>query len=91
MVSLGGVPWNPPLCTNGSAGYLMPEMHLSVKTGPAGVSILIKVFGAGIFPGVGGGQIYWVSCLFSFYMKKGFLQFLTVRLGDTCNDHGAYK
>ena len=21
--SLGGVPWNPPLCTNGSAGYLM--------------------------------------------------------------------
>ena len=20
---LGGVPWNPPLCTNGSAGYLM--------------------------------------------------------------------
>ena len=19
----GGVPWNPPLCTNGSAGYLM--------------------------------------------------------------------
>ena len=26
--SLGGVPWNPPLCTNGSAGYLM---QLSVK------------------------------------------------------------
>ena len=25
---LGGVPWNPPLCTNGSAGYLM---QLSVK------------------------------------------------------------
>ena len=24
----GGVPWNPPLCTNGSAGYLM---QLSVK------------------------------------------------------------
>ena len=21
--SRGGVPWNPPLCTNGSAGYLM--------------------------------------------------------------------
>ena len=21
---LGGVPWNQPLCTNGSAGYLMP-------------------------------------------------------------------
>ena len=27
---LGGVPWNPPLCTNGSAGYLM---QLSVKQG----------------------------------------------------------
>ena len=26
--SRGGVPWNPPLCTNGSAGYLM---QLSVK------------------------------------------------------------
>ena len=25
---LWGVPWNPPLCTNGSAGYLM---QLSVK------------------------------------------------------------
>ena len=24
----GGVPWNPPLCTNGSAGYLL---QLSVK------------------------------------------------------------
>ena len=23
MVFSGGVPWNPPLCTNGSAGYLM--------------------------------------------------------------------
>ena len=29
MVFSGGVPWNPPLCTNGSAGYLM---QLSVKT-----------------------------------------------------------
>ena len=28
MVFSGGVPWNPPLCTNGSAGYLM---QLSVK------------------------------------------------------------
>ena len=26
---LWGVPWNPPLCTNGSAGYLM---QLSVNT-----------------------------------------------------------
>ena len=26
---LWGVPWNPPLCTNGSAGYLM---QLSVKS-----------------------------------------------------------
>ena len=23
VVFLRGVPWNPPLCTNGSAGYLM--------------------------------------------------------------------
>ena len=23
MVFSGGVPWNPPLCTNGSEGYLM--------------------------------------------------------------------
>ena len=29
MVFSGGVPWNPPLCTNGSAGYLM---QLSVKS-----------------------------------------------------------
>ena len=28
---LWGVPWNPPLCTNGSAGYLM---QLSVKRIP---------------------------------------------------------
>ena len=28
VVFSGGVPWNPPLCTNGSAGYLM---QLSVK------------------------------------------------------------
>ena len=26
---LWGVPWNPPLCTNGSAGYLMQLMHAS--------------------------------------------------------------
>ena len=30
MVFSGGVPWNPPLCTNGSAGYLM---QLSVNVG----------------------------------------------------------
>ena len=37
MVFSGGVPWNPPLCTNGSAGYLM---QLSVKV----ISHLIRVY-----------------------------------------------
>ena len=32
---LWGVPWNPPLCTNGSAGYLM---QLSVK-----VSLIMRI------------------------------------------------
>ena len=32
---LWGVPWNPPLCTNGSAGYLM---QLSVKIHPTKIS-----------------------------------------------------
>ena len=30
VFSGGGVPWNPPLCTKGSAGYLM---QLSVNLG----------------------------------------------------------
>ena len=29
---LGGVPWNPPLCTNGSAGYLM-QLSVNVQGG----------------------------------------------------------
>ena len=28
--SLGGVPWNPPLCTNGSAGYLM-QLSVNIR------------------------------------------------------------
>ena len=36
---LWGGPWNPPLCTNGSAGYLM---QLSVKLA---LAILLTTFG----------------------------------------------
>ena len=44
MVFSGGVPWNTPLCTNGSAGYLM---QLSVKmllrlVGQSVLELLIK-------------------------------------------------
>ena len=39
-----GVPWNPPLCTNGSAGYLM---QLSVKVATATLTLYESVFTEG--------------------------------------------
>ena len=37
MVFSGGVPWNLPLCTNGSAGYLM---QLSVNIYHVSIAIV---------------------------------------------------
>ena len=35
---LWGVPWNPPLCTNGSAGYLM-QLSVNIQ-GYIGISYI---------------------------------------------------